>query len=106
MHVYASAVVLGYGAKVTGGASPVTFDDANENIDPYVFQGTFRFFSAGAARGMGIGWSYIQLGGAFSLPGLKPDTVLGYDQSATASIYGRSLIIGTPIIKECGCKQI
>jgi hypothetical protein len=102
VHVYASAVVTGLGAKVTGGGSSITFNDSNSEIDPYVFEGTFRFFSAGAGVGLTYGWSYIQLGEAFATPSWKPSPSIGFDASVAASIYGRSAVFW-PEIKDCDC---
>jgi hypothetical protein len=80
----------------------VEFNDSNTQIDPEVFEGTFRFFSAGAGPGLVYSWSYIQLGEAFAVPSVKPSPSIGVDLSAAASIYGRSAIFW-PEIKDCQC---
>lgn len=104
VHVYASAIVTGLGAKVTGGGSAIEFNDSNVEIDPYVFEGGFRFFSAGAGVGLTYGWSYIQLGEAFATASWKPSPSIGFDASIAASIYGRSSVFW-PEIKDCACNQ-
>jgi len=102
VNVYASAVMTGLGAKVTGGATPIEFDDANLDLDPYVFQGTFRFFSAGFGVGLTGGASYFQLGKAFTDPSKPWSPGIGFDASFGASIFGRS-IVWSANVKNCQC---
>ena len=104
VHVFASAVTAGLGSKVTGSGGSVEFDDGQMTIDPYVFEGTFRLFSAGAGGGLAYGWSYIQLGNAFSTPSLNPSPAIGFDLSVSASIFGRSAVFW-PETKDCACNR-
>ncbi|MFS2032748.1 Ig-like domain repeat protein [Polaromonas sp. CT11-55] len=104
VRVFASAVVAGYGAEATGAGGHVEFNDANIAIDPYVFQGTYRFFAAGLGVGPVASYSYTQLGQAFSTPDKTPSTSLGFDASVAASIYGRSAVTSVDI-KSCTCEQ-
>lgn len=106
VRVFASALVVGYGAEVTGGGGHVEFNDANITIDPSVFSGTYRLFSAGLGVGPVASYAYIQLGQAFSKPDklLPPDPAIGFDASIAASLYGRSSVISVDI-KDCACNK-
>lgn len=104
VRVFASAIVAGYGAEVTGGGGTVEFNDANTVIDPYVFRGTYRYFAAGLGVGPVASYSYVQLGEAFSTPDKTPGTSFGFDASLAASIYGRSAVVSVEI-KKCTCGQ-
>jgi len=104
VRVFASALIVGYGVEATGGGGHVEFNDANATVDPYVFHGAYRFFSAGLGIGPVASYSYIQLGEAFSTPSKKPATSLGFDASIAASIYGRAMVVSADI-KSCACEQ-
>jgi RHS repeat-associated protein len=101
VYVNAKAVIAGIGANVTGGAGPIEFDDGNSNIEPQGLQGTFRIFSAGAGIGLTYGWAYVQLGGAFSTPDIKPAPSIGFDASVVGGI-GKSKLTHVEI-KDCSC---
>jgi hypothetical protein len=105
IHVFASGVGLGAGYKfdLTGGVTPVTFDDGNFDLDTNTFNGLFQVFSAGAGVGLTGGWSFTRLGNAFSVPGWKPDPGIGLDASVGAFI-GKSHVWKAEI-KDCCPRQ-
>jgi hypothetical protein len=98
VHVLAGGFAVGFGLTATGGLGDLEFEDGNSTIDPYVFEGTAKFVSAGFTvggvppdsvrntpgrvpspyEGLSIEFSALQLGGATSI-GLGQ--MLGIDAS-------------------------
>ncbi len=102
---------VGVGWKGAAAAISLEFEDFDIAVDPRNLVGPFRMMAAGATvspvpemfiGGPGVGASagWMQVGGAFSTPGLS--LTLGLDLSALA-VRGRSWIAGEPKFESCSC---
>lgn len=97
--VHASATVVGIGLPVSIAGSSVSFEDGLSSVDPYVFNGAFSFFAAGAAYGGGYGYSQMALGGAWT-EGWSPYG--GIDWIVSGGTGPSSVVSADPT--ECGCQ--
>jgi RHS repeat-associated protein len=91
----------GFGARLTGGASGLTFDDGETDINPDGFEGTFRVMGANAGAILVGGWTLYQLGSNFSDVGAAPSPGLGIDLSV-AAVRGKSRVTSVEW-KKCNC---
>lgn len=104
VNVTASGVGVGLGlpsVRIGGSLGPITFNDSNAHIDPNVFNGTFRIFTAGLGVGLVGSYSYIQLGQAFATPSKTPDASVGLDASIAAFV-GKAAAWKSEM-KKCKC---
>jgi RHS repeat-associated protein len=92
----------GFGAKLTGGAGGVKFDDGLSEIFPDGFTGTFRALGANAGIGLVGGWSWYQVGNNFSDIGWAPSPTLGFDFSIMG-VKGKSEVVSVDW-KRCSCE--
>lgn len=100
--VLAGGFTVGFGINLSASIGPVTFDDKNTSVDPFVFQGPAKFLGAGATlggddpsiprapwqkRGFSVGFSEIQLGDATSFgPSFQDKIGLEFSLSGGAGI--------------------
>ena len=101
IRVKAWGVGAGFGARLTGGASGLTFQDGETDIYPNGFEGTFRAMGANAGAILVGGWTWYQLGSNFSDVGAAPSAGLGFDLSV-AAVRGKSRVANVEW-KNCGC---
>ena len=100
--VHASGPAVGFGLELTGGGGSITFEDDLSNVNPDVFNGTYKKVAYGIAWGGGFGGGIIELGGATSsLSGLSPAPVGGIDLSIIGSA-GRAWVVEKYIF-PCEC---
>ena len=91
---------VGFGGKGSITISDITFEDGKTDIDPSGFNGGFLIFTIGAARGLGISFSAIELGDAHSVG-------LSIDAGVTLGVFeggGSSTVISSEITEDCKCE--
>lgn len=91
-----------FGARLTGGASGVSFDDLNTTIDPSGFEGVFRATGANAGVILTGGWTWYQLGKNLSDSAPAPSPGIGFD-FGIGSVKGKSTVKGVEW-KKCRCE--
>jgi hypothetical protein len=77
VRVVAGGFAVGFGLTATGGEGGIEFKDDNSDIDPFVFEGTAKFVSAG-----------------FTLGGVPPDSVRNIPGRLRSPYEGISLQFG------------
>jgi RHS repeat-associated protein len=101
IRLYASALGVGLGAKFTGGASPISFDDYLSDINPEAFQGGFTMASGGIGAILTGGYSAVRLGRNTADFSATPSPAIGFDLSI-AGLRGRATLASKEI-KSCNC---
>jgi RHS repeat-associated protein len=101
IRLYASALGVGLGAKFTGGASPISFDDYLSDINPEAFQGGFTMASGGIGAILTGGYSAVRLGRNTADFSATPSPAIGFDLSI-AGLLGRATLASKEI-KSCNC---
>jgi hypothetical protein len=76
IRVKAGGFGAGFGAKLTGCGSGVTFDGGLSDIFPDGFTGIFRVLGVNAGIGLVGGWTWYQVGNNFSDIGGAPSPAL------------------------------
>jgi RHS repeat-associated protein len=102
IRVEAGGFGAGFGARLTGGGSGVTFDDGLSDIFPDGFTGIFRVLGANAGIGLVGGWTWYQVGNNFSDIGWAPSPALGFDLSI-AGVMGNSKVVSVDW-RRCNCE--
>lgn len=81
IQVSAKAFGAGFGVKLSGGGSQISFDDLNSEINPNGFEGVFRLIGANMGALLVGGWTSVQLGQNISDVSGAPSAGIGVDAS-------------------------